>query len=228
MTPSLTLSKDYKYKDCIYNLCFKSRLIAVRQCRAVSDWLVWCGTRRRNSIGTAGRIMSPRSRYRAAQKLRLETALLHRLRSHRPTVSAVTTLVDAGKAHNYPIFGRSREGHVLCWTDIGAPQALETNSNDWDGQPFGTDAGPYASPCFTRSPLVKRLRGALTSNCSLQVEEEATTASSTNASAAARTTEATPSSPAQSGTGTTPPPLPMQFCPPSLAPSSQRCHPPSQ
>ena len=57
----------------------------------------------------------------------------------------------------------------------------------------------------------------------LQVEEEAATASSTNASAAAQTTEATPSSSAQSGTGTNSPR--MQLCPPHLAPSSRRCHP---
>ena len=158
MTPSLTLSKDYKYKDCIHNLCFKSRLIAVRQCRAVSDWLVWCGTRRRNTIGTAGtagRIMSPHSRYRAAQRLRRETALLHRLRSLWPLwwMLAKHIIIQPSEG--------PEKGSTLCAEQTSEHLVLETNSNDWNGQPFGTDAGPYASPCCTKSPLVKRVWGAV-------------------------------------------------------------------
>ena len=147
---------------------------------------------------------------------------------HWPDPSLSTRHVQCGTpttTSTSPTLRRFREGqHALCWTDTGTPQVLETCSINWNGQPYSTDAGPYASPCCTRSPLVKRVWGALTSNSSLQVEEEATTASSTNASAAAQTTEATPSSPAQSGTGTNSPQI--QFCPPPLAPSSRRCHPP--
>ena len=123
-----------------------------------------------------------------------------------------------------PTLRRSKEGQrSSCWTDTRTLQVLETCSNNWNGQPYSTDIRPYASPCCTRSSLVKHVWGALTSNSSLQVEE-ATTASNTTTSAAAQTTKATPSSPAQSRTGNNSPQ--MQFCPPRLAPSSQRCHPP--
>ena len=120
----------------------------------------------------------------------------------------------------------STEIEAGCW-DLGIICAIQITPNNWNGQrlkPYSTDTGPCASPCCTRSPLVKCVWAALTSNSSLRVEEEAIAASNTNASATTRTTEATPS-PAQSRTGTNCPPQ-MQFCPSPMAPSSRRCHPP--
>ena len=90
-------------------------------------------------------------------------------------------------------------------------------------------SGPVTGQ-YERTPhhtLYKVTTGQVCVRCpdlKLQAEEEAATVSSTNASAAAQTTEATPSSSAQSGTGTNF--RRMQFCPPPpLAPSSRRCHP---
>ena len=121
------------------------------------------------------------------------------------------------QAHLQPWEGQEK-GSMLRAEDIRTPQVLaQTEMVNPTAQML--DHTPHHA---VQDHHWSSVWGALTSNSSLQVEE-ATTVSSTNASAAAWTTEAKPS-PAQSGTGTNSPQ--MQFCPPPLVPSSGRCHPP--
>ena len=62
-----------------------------------------------------------------------------------------------------------------------------------DGQPYSTDAGPYASPCCTSTPLLSVCEVPWPQTPASKWKKKPSQPPRTNASAAAQTTEATPS-----------------------------------